>query len=80
MTAHELQRIATRLANQSWCRYWLNCGDRHESVTMAIQCRDFSGPVEIRELENLGFRKLHSNIYIIPRTNEDGTPFVPNLF
>jgi hypothetical protein len=80
MTANELQRIVTRLANQSWCRYWLNYGDRHKDVEMAIQCLDGDQAIKIRDLEMMGFKRCSMGVYTIPRTNDDGTPFVSSLF
>jgi hypothetical protein len=80
MTASELQRIVLRLANQSWCRYWLNYGDRRETVEMAIQSTDTDGGIRIPELEQRGFEYKGNGLYLIPRTNDDGTPYVSKLF
>lgn len=88
MTADELQSIVRRLANNGWCRYWLNYGDRKNDVRMAIQCRDDRGnPEEIHGLIKLGFeidneQRMKGNqfFYTIHRSNPDGTPFVSNLF
>lgn len=80
MTATELQRIASRLANQSWCRYWLNYGDRRDNILMAIQCIESGKSVKVYDLPKKGFTCLPGNVYTIPRTNEDGSPFVAELF
>lgn len=87
VTAHELQRIASRLSNQCWCRHWLNYGDRRTGVIMAIQCVDIldSGrftPARVNGIEELGFTLADDErlLYTIPRTNEDGTPYVSKLF
>lgn len=80
MTAGELQRIALHLSNQGWCRHWLNYGDRHENVQMAIQVLDSEKAVPIPELNKLGFKQYPENLYTIERTNDDGTPFVSKLF
>lgn len=87
MTATKLQSIALRLSNQTFCRHWLNWTDRHENVLMAIQCRDYEGKVEeVKALLSEGFNLWETTdpqclwIYTIPRTNDDGTPFVSKLF
>ena len=81
MTANDLQRIAVRLSNQSWCRHWLNYGDRHTDVQMAIQCRDsYGNPTEIKCLLELNFVEQPDHIYVINRTEEDGSPFVSKIF
>lgn len=74
MTADEIQNIARRLGNQTWCRYWLNFLDSHTNVTMAIQCRSSSGkPEPVPELVKLGFAAATNFLYTIKRTNADGT-------
>lgn len=87
MTATELQRIANRLSNQSWCRYWMNFFDRKTDVLMAIQIlENVSGtpqPVPCTDLLRLGFcewAEYPDHIYFIARTNEDGTPYVSEVF
>lgn len=81
MTAGELQRIAVRLSNQSWCRHWLNFYNNHDNVKMAIQVKDWDGKCEpIPDLTKLGFEELPDFIYVINRTNEDGSPFISQLF
>lgn len=81
MTATGLQNIARRVSNQSWCRYWLNYGDKHKPVTMAIQCRDANGkPEAVPDLLKLGFTEHFGRFYTITRTNEDGSEFESKLF
>ena len=88
MTADEIQRLAVRLANQTWCRYWLNFFNRNESVKMAIQSIDADGkPQRIRDFEMDSQFELYSDgspdcrfIYLVDRTNKDGSPFVSVLF
>jgi hypothetical protein len=93
MHIDEIQRIVIRLANQSWVRWWANFGDRQTDVLMAVQCLDFRYhhavspgryPIECDDLLKLGFTIWPSErqacIYTIPRTNEDGSPFVSQLF
>lgn len=81
MTANQLQRIACRLSNSSWCRHWLNLHNSRTDVIMAVQCLDERGrPAQIRDLERLGFKPQDAFIYTIQRTNDDGTPFVSNIF
>ena len=86
MTADELQRIALGLGNQGWVRYWLNFNDSRENVKMGIQVMAFKSesaitPVEVGDMARLGFELREGGtwrdnfIYLIPRTNEDGTPF-----
>jgi hypothetical protein len=90
MTATELQRIANRLANQAWCRYWLNFHNSHENVVMAIQIIDSvadesgkfkTAPVKCADLERLGFKiaPAYDHIYFVPRTNKDGTSYTSSL-
>lgn len=85
MTATEIRNLAGRLSNASWCRYWLNVGERNHGVLMAIQCRGADGsPEPIRDIERIGFKEDNlassSCFYIIARTNDDGTPYIPKLF
>ena len=81
MTANELQRFARHLSNQVWTRHWLNYGDRHQNVRMAIQCIDAAGaPVQIRELPGKGFTEEPRHMYTVARTNDDGSPFISQLF
>lgn len=81
MTACELQTIASRLSNCSWCRHWLNFYDSADNVWMAIQCRDNRGkPEPVHDLESRGFSyDPDSLMYFIQRTNEDGSPFKSRL-
>ena len=56
MRAEELQRIATRLANQCFVRYWLHWNHPYEPHYMAIECRDFRmQPMQISDMEKYGF-------------------------
>ncbi len=81
MTATELQRIARVLSNQTYCRHWLNFFNSHDDVKLAIQCRDFQGrPERIPDMDKLGFEESSDFLYTINRTNDDGTPFVSQLF
>lgn len=81
MTATELQNIARRLGNATWCRYWLNFYNSHAPVTMAIQCRNIGGrPEPVPDLVHLGFEPLADFMYTIKRTNEDGTDYESKLF
>lgn len=91
MIAGELQRIALRLSNSCWCRHWLNFNSPENPRKMAIQVLDcvpnenpeaeieFT-PKPVPELEKLGFKLDNDNaeslwIYVIDRTNKDGTPY-----
>lgn len=48
---------------------------------MAIQtCGPHDRTEEVPELSKIGFTRLDNNLYTIPRTNEDGTPYISNLF
>lgn len=81
MTANELQRIARVLSNQTWTRHWLNFFNSHDDVKMAIQCRNHQGvPERISDMDKLGFEESPDFIYMIKRTNLDGTPYVSELF
>ncbi len=56
MRAEELQRIATRLANQCFVRYWLHWNHPYEPHNMAIECRDrWMEPMQISDMEKYGF-------------------------
>lgn len=80
MTATEIQNIARRLSNSSWCRYWLNYTDSEHPI-LAIQCRNGYGvPQPIRDAEKHGLKQQLDFLYTAPRTNEDGTPYVSKLF
>lgn len=66
MTADELQRIALRLANQAWVRYWLHYNDPIRIPwEMAIQVMDWEQgeygefalkEIRVPDLDKLGFR------------------------
>ena len=90
MTADELQRLVRLIGNAGWCRHWLHYNyPQTEPWEMAISCvairmsdsggRRLSDPVVLKDLEVRGFRPEVSTdgliIYVIARTNEDGTPF-----
>lgn len=56
MRADEMMRIATRLANSCFVRYWLHWNDPYEPHYMAIECRDFRmQPMQVRDMEKYGF-------------------------
>lgn len=85
MTADELQRIAMRLSNSGWCRYFLHWSyPAQDPWLMAVQVRDADGrPVEVKELTDAyGFWPAPDRpgeyVYTIRRTNDDGTPFRSN--
>lgn len=81
MTADELQSIARRLSNSSWCRYWLNWSDRTSPVTMAIQCHDASGvPQRVPDAISHGLEEREDFVYTATRTNDDGTIYESKLF
>lgn len=81
MTVHDLQRIGVRLSNGGWCRTWYNFHDNHDQVKMAIQVKDWDGRCQpVPDLLKLGFEEQADFIYLINRTNDDGTPFVSQLF
>lgn len=86
MTADELQRIVLRLANQAWVRYWLHWNyPGQEPWLMAVtiwmprDC-DIRGDPTKKDLESelleLGFSYNQvSGLYLIERTDDDGTPY-----
>ena len=84
MTATELQNIARRLSNSTWCRHWLNLFDQPTHVKLGIQCRDENGnPKPIADAERHGLTLCGSVspfLYTADRTNEDGTPYESKLF
>src|SRR4051812_26651416 len=82
ITADELKRIALRLANQAWVRYWLHWNYPVESPwLMAIQARDAHGMgVRIPDLEARGVADARGpgmgrQVYVVERRDADGTPF-----
>lgn len=80
MTATQLQDMARKLANSSWCRYWLNWSGSHNPI-MAIQCIGGDGkPERISDAASYGLTEHDDCIYTAPRTNEDGTPYESQLF
>lgn len=81
MTATQLQQIATRLANNGWCRYWLDWRELNPPL-MAISCIDENGnPQRIADAESHGLliEDPVRLIYTVPRTNDDGKPYIPLL-
>ena len=83
MTADEVQSVARRLSNQTWCRYWLNLHNSREPVTVAIQCRDENGnPEAIPDLEKLAMTisPMSPFMYVATRTNADGSNYVSEIF
>lgn len=76
MTATELQRIVSTLANNAWTRYWLDWSADDGQQWMMVQCIDIRGyPVPINDAERLGFTEGLGCCYTIARTNEDGSPY-----
>ena len=77
MTPIELQDIVRRLANQGYCRYWLNWpvapNKRHMAISLLeVDNYDHAHFKECPELEALGFtRELYngSPIYRVERTD-----------
>lgn len=56
MRADELMRIATRLANSCFVRYWLHWNHPYDPHYMAIECRDFRmQPMQVRDMDRYGF-------------------------
>jgi hypothetical protein len=89
MTIQELQSIHRRLGNQCWCRWWANFGERRENILMAIQCLSVEANGRFKPTHTVGMIELGFTvdpgtplryIYTIPRTNEDGSPYVSELF
>lgn len=78
MTATKLQDAVRVLANGAWTRYWMNYSKTADGETiMAVQCRDETGkPQPISDASRHGFAMHNDYFYTIPRTNEDGTPYV----
>lgn len=89
MTAAELQRVAARLSNSCWTRYWLFWAVPPGRPVMALQAIDRAGgewvaaDLDGSDLERLGFAREWCDgigwVWVIPRTNEDGTPYVAGL-
>jgi len=78
MTATEVQDHARVLSNSSWCRYWLLWGIDSEGCNVAIQCRDETGkPLRIADATTRGYNEHPDYLYMAPRTNEDGTYYIP---
>ena len=87
MTANELQRLVVRLSNSCWVRHWLCQGRTGQPAEMWVQVldKDLDGaflPQRLphKQMEQLGFawHDCHG-FYIIPRTNDDGTPYIVQL-
>jgi len=87
MTPAELQRLVVRLSNSCWVRHWLCQGHTGQPAEMWIQvldrCEDgafHSKPLPLNQLEYLGFAWVEKQMfYTIPRTNDDGTPYIVQL-
>ena len=91
MTATEFQNnIVLPLANSAFCRYWL-CWreDSSSKIYLAIQVAKLEANgkyfiIKCPDFEERGFKEIGANkkapIYIIERTNEDGTPYETKLF
>lgn len=86
MTAAELQRVAARLSNSTWCRHWLFWRTAAGRPLMAVQAVDRAGgewkvaDLDGPDLERLGFSREWCDgigwVWVVPRTNDDGTPYV----
>lgn len=52
-----------------------------DPMSVSVNGRTFIHDVRINDMEKLGFRRIdnHGFIYVIERTNDDGSPFVSNL-
>lgn len=83
----EMQRIAVRLSNGGWVRWWAMWNYPALPAKMAIQVLDTDRtgkfvPVKIRDAVDHGL-SLASGfnvfIYEVERINEDGTPYVWKL-
>ena len=93
MTIDELQSIARRLSNSGWCRWWCHFNYPNTPSQMAIQVLDVLKfedgfqPVPVNDIESLGFTLYQPQsdgaplnyIYLVDRTNADGTPYVSTL-
>lgn len=89
MTATELQRLVVRLSNSCWVRHWICLCAFGKQAEMWIQVMDYGVKIHDRivkrrvpdgEMEKLGFTFDETTfIYKIPRTNEDGTPYIATL-
>lgn len=92
MTADELQAIVIRLSNSCWVRYWLHWNYPQNPVQMALHAVEFKGdgtynmqcvPMikELKKYVIMNKFPLRSPdiLYIIPRTNEDGTIYESKL-
>jgi hypothetical protein len=80
MTAAELQRIASRLGNAMWCRYWLHWNyPVQEPWLMAISCKAVDGdPIDLEDMGPHGFAREDGEgliVYTVARTDDDGKPF-----
>lgn len=80
MTLDCLQSIVLRLANNGWCRYWVNWSGAEHPI-MAVQVINSKAePQEIIDAESHGLIEhrapgMDDWIYTVPRTNADGTPY-----
>ena len=80
MTADEMQSIVRRLANSSWCRYWINWSDSNHPL-MAVQCRNAQGvPEPIRDAAEHGLTERDDFVYTAQRTKLDGSFYESKLF
>lgn len=73
MSPLELRRLASTLGNGGWCRHWFRYNYPLEPVVMAIQVLEAMEdgrfqPVEIPDLDRLGFTHEYPHIYTITRT------------
>lgn len=75
MTLQKLQNIVCKLANDSWCRYWVNWTNSEHGPVMAIQCRDDEGESKpITDAKAHGFEENEDFVYTILRTYDAGLP------
>jgi len=73
MTIDTLQRIACKLSNSGWCRYWVNWNG---SGKMAIQVVDHENkPQRISDADGNGLTENPDYVYTAQRTDEFGEPY-----
>lgn len=87
ITIQEIQRIASRLSNGGWVRWWAMWNYPILPAKMAIQVldTDSSGkfvPVKVRDITDYGFKLVEGDnkfIYEVDRLESDGTPYTWKL-
>ena len=83
----EMQRIAVRLSNGGWVRWWAMWNYPSLPAKMAIQVLDVDRtgkfvPVEVKDISNYGFKLVGNDckfIYEVERLNQNGTPYIWKL-